>query len=33
LESLNQEVSDNLEKYEIDKATKPFFDFVEDFST
>ncbi len=33
LEDLNQTVSESLEKYEIDRATKPFIDFVEDFST
>jgi hypothetical protein len=30
---LVNEVSDGLEKYALDDAARPFFDFVDDFST
>lgn len=33
LSELTKEVTDNLEKYEIDRATRPFADFIDDFST
>jgi isoleucyl-tRNA synthetase len=33
LAELAKEVTDNLEKYEIDRATRPFADFIDDLST
>ena len=33
LSELCQEVTEGLDNYEIDKATRPIFDFVDDFST
>ncbi len=33
LAELGNEVTSNLEKYEIDKATRPFIDFIDDLST
>ncbi len=33
LNELGSEVTKNLEKYEIDKATRPFADFIDDLST
>ncbi|PIR58144.1 MAG: hypothetical protein COU71_00255 [Parcubacteria group bacterium CG10_big_fil_rev_8_21_14_0_10_38_31] len=33
LDELMQEITVNLEKYELDKATRPIFDFVDDLST
>ena len=33
LNELNSEVTDGMEKYELDKATRPFADFIDDLST
>jgi isoleucyl-tRNA synthetase len=33
LNELNKEVTDGMEKYELDKATRPFADFIDDLST
>jgi isoleucyl-tRNA synthetase len=33
LNELNNEVTNGLDKYELDKATRPFADFIDDFST
>ncbi len=33
LSELNKEVTDSLEKYEIDRASRPFADFIDDLST
>ncbi|MDR3557965.1 MAG: class I tRNA ligase family protein, partial [Candidatus Pacebacteria bacterium] len=33
LNELNKEVTDAMEKYELDKATRPFADFIDDLST
>jgi len=33
LNELNREVTDAMEKYELDKATRPFADFIDDLST
>lgn len=33
LAMLHEEVTEGLESYELDKATRPFMDFVDDFST
>lgn len=33
LNELNKEVTENLEKYEIDRAIRPFADFIDDLST
>jgi isoleucyl-tRNA synthetase len=33
LNQLNNEVTNGLEKYELDKATRPFADFIDDLST
>ena len=33
LNQLNKEVTEGMEKYELDKATRPFADFIDDLST
>ncbi len=33
LNELNKEVTEGMEKYELDKATRPFADFIDDLST
>ncbi|MEK7095621.1 MAG: class I tRNA ligase family protein, partial [Patescibacteria group bacterium] len=33
LSELSKEVTDNLEKYEVDRATRPFAEFIDDLST